>query len=148
MTQFRGKFVNKLDAKARVSVPASFRALVGGNALVLRRSTKHPCIEAWPPAAFADAVPATGPLAETTDEDDDIAYAMLADVTDVSFDPEGRMVLPRELMEHANLSAAVTFLGTRDHFQLWEPEAAEARIAASRAALAARRARPAAEDGA
>lgn len=140
MTQFRGRFTNKLDAKARVSVPAPFRAKLGGEALVLRRSTRHPCIEAWPASAFEVAEQAAGPLDSPTAEDDALAYALLADVVDILPDPEGRMVLPRELVEHAALDGSVTFLGRTGWFELWEPAAAEAMIAAARDQLAARQA--------
>lgn len=138
MTQFRGKFTNKLDAKARVSVPAPFRARLAGEGLVLRRSTRHPCIEAWPASHFDAAARAISPLDEPTEEDDAIAYALLADVLDISPDPEGRMVLPRDLLDHASLSAAVTFMGRGEYFELWEPDAAEAQIAAARERMAAR----------
>ncbi len=145
MTQFRGRFTNKLDAKARVSVPAPFRARLAGEGLVLRRSPRLPCIEAWPASAFEAVATPLSPLDQPSDDDDALAYALFADVVDITPDPEGRMVLPKELMEHAGLSGAVTFLGKINSFELWEPEAAEARIAAARAALATR---PAGKPGA
>ena len=138
MTQFRGKFTQKLDKKARVSVPASFRARLAGEGLVLRRSTRHPCVEAWPASRFDDTVRSTGPLDELSEEDDFLAYAMFADVVDAAPDPEGRIVLPEELMAHAGLDEGVTFLGRLTHFELWEPAAAETQIEAARARLAAR----------
>ena len=138
MTQFRGRFTNKLDAKARVSVPAPFRAGLGGEGLVLRRSPRLPCIEAWPASAFEAVATPLSPLDEPSPEDDALAYALFADVVDITPDPEGRMVLPKELMEHAALDGAVTFLGKINRFELWSPEAAEAQIAAAREMLAAR----------
>lgn len=138
MTQFRGRFTNKLDKKGRVSVPATFRARLGAEGLVLRRSTRHPCIEAWPASRFEETVRSTGPLDELSEEDDFLAYAMCSDVVDVAPDAEGRIVVPEELAAHAGLTEAVAFLGLPNHFELWEPAAAEERIEAARAMVAAR----------
>ena len=138
MTQFRGKFTNKLDKKARVSVPATFRARLGGEGLVLRRSTRHPCIEAWPASRFEEEVRSTGPLDELSEEDDFLAYAMCSDVVDTAPDAEGRIVLPEDLMAHAGLTETVTFLGRPQYFELWEPAAADAQIEQARAMVAAR----------
>lgn len=148
MTQFRGNITNKLDKKGRVSVPATFRDILAGEGLVLRRSWRHPCIEAWPASRFESEVASTGPLDELTEEDDHFAYAMCSDVVDLSPDSEGRVVLPEQLIAHANLSEGVTFMARRSFFELWEPTAAAAQIEASRAAMVARLAkRRAANDG-
>ncbi|MBY0337032.1 MAG: cell division/cell wall cluster transcriptional repressor MraZ [Acetobacteraceae bacterium] len=136
MTQFRGKITSRLDAKGRVSVPADFRKVLAGDAIVLRRSTRHLCLEAWPAAAFDADLPAPGPLDQLSPEDEAIALAMFADTTDVTPDPEGRVVLPRDLREFAGITDSVTFMGVRSHFQIWAPAAADAQIEAARAALA------------
>jgi MraZ protein len=136
MTQFRGKTTNRLDAKGRVSIPADFRKVLAGQAIVLRRSTRHPCLEAWPAAAFDEDLPAPGPLDQLSPDEEALALAMFADTTDVTPDPEGRVILPRDLRDFAGITDSVTFMGVRSHFQIWSPEAAEAQIEAARQALA------------
>lgn len=136
MTQFRGKITNKLDKKARVSIPATFRALLAGEGLVLRRSVRSPCIEAWPVATFNAQAHAIDPLQQMSEDEDNLEYAMCSDTVDVLPDAEGRVVLPEDLIAFANLSDNVTFLGRPGRFELWEPAAADARIAAGRAQLA------------
>jgi MraZ protein len=138
MTQFRGKFTNRLDGKGRVSVPATFRGRLAGQPLVLRRSTRHPCLEAWPAEAFDADAPQAGPLDEISPADDALAYAMFADTLDVVPDHEGRMILPRELRDFAGIDGAVTFMGRLAWFELWEPAAAEAMIEAARQAVVER----------
>lgn len=136
MTQFRGKFINGLDKKGRCSVPASFRARLAGEALVLRRSIRHPCIEAWPASAFDAAVSATTPLDEPSGDEDDKAYALYAGTMDATPDPDGRIILPTELAQFAGLTDSVAFLGRLERFELWEPAAAEAQIERARQAIA------------
>jgi len=137
MTQFRGKVTNRLDAKGRVSVPAAFRPALNG-ALVLRRSLRHACLEAWPTGSFDSQHLQAAPMDELTPEDDMLAYAMYSDTADLALDPEGRVVLPKEARDFANIGDQVTFLGRPGYFELWEPAAAEAMIERARQAYAAR----------
>lgn len=146
MTQFRGKFTNGLDKKGRCSVPASFRARLAGDALVLRRSVSpdHRYIEAWPAAQFDAASRDTSPLNPLSPEQNAEDYAYVVDVAEVTPDPDGRIILPKELIQYAGLSEEVSFLGRLNWFELWEPAAAERRIEEARRALAARTAASAA----
>src|SRR6266851_6888156 len=104
MTQFMGTHTNRLDAKGRVSIPASFRAaLKSGSAetdsakLILRPSHKHPCIEGWPAAAFNDLDVPMQRLDMFSDDQDDLAFTLYADAAALEPDKEGRIVLPAEL---------------------------------------------------
>jgi len=142
MTQFRGKFINGLDKKGRCSVPAPFRTRLAGDALVLRRSVhaEHRFIEAWPAAHFDSASREVTPLMQLSAEQDAEDYAYIVDVTEVTPDPEGRIYLPKDLMEHAGLSAegGVAFLGRLTRFEMWEPASAERRIEEARRTIASR----------
>ena len=140
MTQFRGKFINGLDKKGRCSVPAPFRTRLAGDALVLRRSVhaEHRFIEAWPASHFDSASRDVTPLMQLSAEQDAEDYAFIVDVTEVTPDPEGRIYLPKDLMEHAGLSDGIAFLGRLTRFELWEPAAAERRIEEARRIIGAR----------
>lgn len=140
MTQFRGKFTNGLDKKGRCSVPASFRARLAGDALVLRRSVSpdYCYIEAWPAAQFDAASRDTNPLNPLSPAQDAEDYAYVVDVAEVTPDPDGRIILPRDFIEYAGLTDEVAFLGRLNWFELWQPAAAERRIEEARRAIAAR----------
>lgn len=136
MTQFLGTHQNRLDAKGRVSVPAAFRTALRGSdgvaALVLRRSHKHPCIEAWPRSVF-DALDAPVERMDLfSDDQEDFATSLYSDAYPVEADKEGRIVLPEDLKLHAALTDAVTFMGMGRTFQIWEPAAADRRRAVAR----------------
>ena len=60
---------------------------------------------------------------------DAFEYAVLGSVHELSFDSEGRVVLPQALMAYAELSEAATFVGLGDHFEIWKPESFAAKIA-------------------
>jgi MraZ protein len=144
MTQFMGTHQNRLDAKGRVSIPASFRTVLRGGdgdgaaALVLRPSHKHPCIEGWPPAVFAALSSPLQAFDLFSEDQDDLAAALFADAWPMEADKEGRIVLPENLKAHAGLSDSVVFMGLGATFQIWEPMAAEQRRAAARERVRAR----------
>lgn len=141
MTQFKGTHLVRRDGKGRVSIPAPFRAVLKGDALangaangavVLRPSHKHPCIEGWHPDAFAAQGSQIQALPRFSDEEDDLALALYSDAVDAEPDKEGRIVLARDLAEHAQINEEVAFIGAGSHFQIWEPQAAQRRIAEAR----------------
>lgn len=137
MTQFKGTHVVRRDGKGRVSIPAPFRAVLkvdapANGAVVLRPSHKHPCIEGWHPDAFAAQGNQIQALPRFSDEEDDLALALYSDAVDAEPDKEGRIVLARELADHAGLGEEVAFIGAGSHFQIWEPQAAQRRIAEAR----------------
>lgn len=141
MAQFFGTYQNKLDAKMRVSVPASFRTLLKANStspasatvpFILRPSHQYPCIEAWPERAFEALAASLNDHEEFSEDHMALAMTICADAFPAETDKEGRIVLSADLAEHANVSDAVAFVGVGKIFQLWEPEAAEAHKAKAR----------------
>ena len=119
MDRFVSTFANKIDAKGRVSVPASFRA-------VLERDGYTPGIPGGIycyPSLDAPALDAGGQsLAKTidrlldglpdySDERDELSVALYGDVHIIAIDQDGRIVLPEALRAHAGLSTHVAFVG-------------------------------------
>ena len=137
MTQFLGTHTNRLDVKGRVSIPAPFRVALkdadGNTSLILRPSHKHNCIEGWSAAAFNTLAESMRHMPTFSDDQEDLALALYGEVTQLEPDREGRIVLPDELVMHANLKDSVRFIGLSAHFQMWEPEAAERRRAEAKA---------------
>jgi MraZ protein len=133
MTTFLGQHQNRLDAKGRVSVPSAFRGvlkdLTGSWEMILKPSVTHACIEAWPVTRFNNLAVSLNPLDVLSAEYEDVATAHFADATSVEADKDGRIMLSDELLKHAGLSDAVTFMGIGETFQIWAPAAAAARAA-------------------
>ncbi|MGE0223950.1 MAG: division/cell wall cluster transcriptional repressor MraZ [Acetobacteraceae bacterium] len=142
MTQFLGTYFNKLDAKGRVSVPAQFRTLLRagssgaessvGVPIILRQSHQYHCIEGWSQKGFESLAGSLSDYEQFSQEHDDFAMALYSDAFQMETDKEGRIVLPAELVAHAELTDTVAFLGLGRSFQIWEPAAAERRRAEAR----------------
>ncbi len=137
---FLSSFVNKIDKKGRVSVPAPFRAALGNDAagIVVFRSLQHEALECCSVSHLEvlsrsleklDLSPETYELIETT---------IFGGSVQVPFDGEGRVVLPQHLTSAVGVSDEAAFVGRRKTFQIWEPKKLAAHEAAARKAAGAR----------
>ncbi len=137
MVQFFGIHENRLDVKGRVSVPAPFRAAVKADAetisLVLRPSYIPGCVEAWPRAAYELWQRKLDELDHFDPKREALATLVYSEAWPLETDPQGRIMLPAELVAYANIKDAVNFCGRGDHFHIWEPAAGAAFRAATRA---------------
>ena len=111
MAQFTGTFEGTFDAnKSRLSVPATFRATLsafGTNVMVLRPSSHSPCLDCWPEPQFAAEVERRTDELDPFSADYDTRVAeLVGDAITITLDTDGRVVLPRQLVEHAQLRAS------------------------------------------
>jgi MraZ protein len=136
MGLFLSTFVNKVDRKGRVSVPATFRATLAPQpfqGIIAYRSFTNACIE----GCGMDFMERLSDSAQTLDafspEQEDLSALIFADARQLSWDPEGRILLPEDVMTHAGISEAAAFVGKGQTFQIWSPEAYRALEAEIRA---------------
>jgi MraZ protein len=140
MSLFMGLHQSRLDAKGRVSIPAPFRAVLRARAhdretpdLVMRASHNFNCIEGWAARDIVQLSEKLDVLAEFSAEANDLNLVLFGEAQSLPLDREGRVVLPEQMLEHAQIKDAITIVGTRNTFQLWEPAAYERRRAEARA---------------
>jgi len=120
---FLSTFINKIDSKGRVSVPASFRAALIGHAstaIVAYPSIKFEAIEAAGSDRFEELATRVDRLPEFSDERDSLS-SILADSQPLPFDSEGRIMLTQKLVAHAGLQSNAAFVGLGRTFQIWDP---------------------------
>ena len=132
---FLSTVTNNLDAKGRVSVPADFRSTISNDSM----RSPFDGIVIWPsldgnylggrryipngglPSFF-------GPERSTTILNVQ-RYNMqyLLHRGSLAFDGGGRVSLPKDMHEFANLNGKVTFVGLGRRFEIWNPELLEER---------------------
>lgn len=144
MALFVGRHLNKIDKKGRTSVPKPFRASFEDQnfrGMYAYPSFKFPAIAACG-EEFMTLL--SDSLSEETDlfsdDQDDLAAVILENATQVSFDGDGRVILPQDLLDHAGITDEALFVGRGREIFIWEPKAYEihAREAFERAKLAKR----------
>ncbi|RTR19162.1 MraZ family transcriptional regulator [Azospirillum griseum] len=136
MAVFLSTYVNKVDRKGRVSIPAQFRQSLAKTSapstIYLWPSLNHQALE----GADQDYLDVLSESLESPDLDaaerDLIETFIFGKSIPVPMDGEGRIVLPRELAEFAGIEEEASFIGRRKTFQIWEPNALKAHEATLR----------------
>ena len=121
---FLSTYVNKVDRKGRVSVPATFRAALAAQrfpGIVVFPSYKYPALDGNGIDRMEELMARLDTLEEFSDEHENLAALLFAPSQRLPFDPEGRIVLPPELVEHAFIADSAAFVGLGKSFQIWEP---------------------------
>ena len=128
MALFIDSFVNKVDRKGRVSVPATFRAALAGqnfHGIVALPSFKYPAVQ----CAGIDWMQGLGDSLKQvdlfSDQHDDLTATLFPDAKQLAFDGEGRIVLPDVLAKHAGIGGLAAFVGRGSIFEIWEPKTFE-----------------------
>jgi MraZ protein len=125
MGGFVATFVNRLDQKGRVSVPAPFRAVLareGQDAVYCYPALDQQAIDAGG-ARLQDAIAARLEPFETFSEDHEIlSTAFYGESRVLKIDPDGRIILPEEFRAYAGVTDTAVFVGQGFKFQIWEPE--------------------------
>lgn len=126
MALFLSTYVNKVDRKGRVSVPAPFRAALADQpfqGIVVVRSNLHPALEGFAFSAMQDISDRLDHFDMFSPEQDDLATAIFGGATQLPFDGDGRVLIPQELRDFAGIDAQASFVGLGRKFQIWEPGA-------------------------
>jgi MraZ protein len=129
MALFIDTFVNKIDRKGRVSVPAPFRAALSGQAfhgIVALPSFKFKAVQCagidWM-EGIKTRLSSNADL--FSEEHDDLTMALFSSAKQLAFDGEGRVQLPEDLAKAADIGDVAAFVGRGEHFEIWEPAALE-----------------------
>jgi MraZ protein len=128
MTPLVGRHIHKIDKKGRVSVPKLFRDSFAGQdfaGLFAYPLFKVAAIEACGEDFMSRLSESLEDMDLFSDEHDDLASVILGNAHPLPFDPEGRVVLPEELLDFAGISGDVLFVGQGARLQMWEPAAYE-----------------------
>lgn len=124
MSLFLSTYINKVDKKGRVSVPANFRAALGKEefqGVVVYSSFVNECIEACGMqrmARLSDSIDNMDPYSAGRDA---FATTMLGGSFQLPFDGEGRIILPEALMQEIGVVEQAVFVGKGATFEIWAP---------------------------
>ena len=134
MGLFLSTYVNKVDRKGRVSVPAAFRTVLSGQnstGILTFRSFKHNALDCSGLARVQEMAAQLDTIPEFSEEYENLT-ALFADMKTLPLDPEGRIILPEDLLQFVGITDSVAFVGQGKNFQIWEPAAQEAHQEARR----------------
>jgi MraZ protein len=140
---FRGEFTQKVDGKARVSIPAPFRRALesgdpgqtGGPRVVIVYGGDRQYLECYSIAEMARIERSIGRMAIGSPQRKYLERHMITLSQTVEIDTDGRIVLQAKSREKIGMGslkdgADAVFAGTLNKFQIWHADTYAADIAA------------------
>lgn len=120
---FIGEHHHSIDEKGRVQIPAKWRSLLAGGAVVTKGFDGS--LKCYPLAAWQEIAARLAELPQSQPNVRAYVRQTLAGAVDVEVDKLGRIVLPGLLRQFAGLKKQVVLAGLHDHLELWDSEAWE-----------------------
>lgn len=131
MALFLSTYLNRIDKKGRVSVPATFRPALTApdfSGFVAFPSVKLAALECCSYARMQEMSDRHDTLPQFSEQHENLAL-YFSEAQLLAFDGEGRISLTETLCRHAGITDTVAFVGNGKTFQMWEPQQLTARNA-------------------
>lgn len=125
--RFTGIIPAKSDAKGRVFFPSAFRKqLRNAEApLVLKRDAYQPCLTVYPQEAWEEEVATLSARLNRWNPAEAMVFRrFMAEAECFTLDAAGRFLLPRHLLQAADIGRELVFVGVGDRVELWSKERA------------------------
>lgn len=132
MAGFKGQAEYSIDEKGRVALPAKMRRALNPDAkdtFVATRGFEH-CVFLYPLNQWEHMETELGALNMFRREAREVVREMSRWADEVTLDGQGRISLPRTLIEFAELTVGnggkAIIIGAFDHIEIWDPSRFEA----------------------
>lgn len=133
--QFLGNIEAKVDAKARVFVPASFRKMLLSmecSDLVIRKDIFQNCLTLYPISVWNEEVNKlrTG-LNRWDKKQQHVFRQFVSEAERLEMDASGRILIPRRCLQSIGVESDIRFLGVGCTIELWAKGEFESTLASS-----------------
>lgn len=128
MAGFKGQAEYSVDSKGRVAIPAKMRSAVNPaakGAFTLTRGFEE-CIFLYPADRWEEIEEDISSLNTFNREARAFSRIIMMWAEEVTPDGQGRVSLPKSLMEFAGITDRALIIGSLDHIEIWDPARFEA----------------------
>ncbi len=127
---FLDQLTSKVDAKGRVSIPATHRSVLANGdpeckdgknpQMVLAHSKSHKhCLRGFTVKAYMKLRKKLSKM-QNGDDKDRVAEMLIEMVTVLQVDDNGRIILRKDIRERFDIGPQAVFVGSDDHLQIWD----------------------------
>jgi len=124
MSSFIGKFYHALDPKGRVMLPVPLRDVLHKNynahKLYITNSAFDKCLHIYPSEEWAHLEEKVRALPKMDEAVKFYLRRVVASATELSLDKQGRILIPYELRQDANISNEIVIVGQIEKIEIWE----------------------------
>lgn len=117
---FTGEFRHTIDSKGRIAVPAKFRYDLGEKCVVSRYLDG--CLAIYSSERWEKETNYLNSLNQNNSKIRKYVRDRFKNTDECNFDVQGRINIPTNLMEIAQLKKNVVFTGAGDHVELWDQD--------------------------
>lgn len=133
MAGFKGQAEYSVDVKGRVAIPAKMRNALrpaARNTFTITRGIDR-CIYLYAQDDWEEMEERFSKLNSFRTEERDFLRLTMMWAEEVTFDGQGRIGIPKPLMEHAGVTERALIIGVLDRIEIWNPEAFGKRLQAA-----------------
>jgi len=124
ITSFTGEYVNLIDQKKRLSIPSKFRKSLdpsNDKTFVVTKGFDK-CLVLYPTIEWSRLEHQLSRLNSIKERHRSFVRSVVRYATYVRYDSQGRIPLPENLLEYANVNKSVNIIGMIKKIELWNPE--------------------------
>ena len=135
MNYLIGTYECKIDVKGRLLIPSAFKkqlAPVIPKGFVLKRAVFQNCLELYPLAQWEELIKKVNSLNRFKKKNNDFIRRFTAGVKFIELDGNGRLLIPKDLIEFSNINRDVTLSSSVNIIEIWDKSSYEKAIADSR----------------
>ena len=124
---FTGEYYNTLDSKSRLSIPAKFRKAlnpINDRTFVLTRGFDN-CLLLYPVSEWSKVEEQLSFLSSMKGRHRNFIRSIVRHASYAQYDSQGRILIPENLGEFANIDKDVTVIGVIKKIELWSPQVLE-----------------------
>jgi MraZ protein len=118
---FLGEFTHTIDDKGRLTLPAKFRPVLGQGVVITRGIDK--CLFIFTLDEFQRIADKVSELPMTQADGREFSRHFFSGASDVEVDKQGRILIPQNLREYAELDGDVMVTGVNKRIEVWNVNA-------------------------
>jgi MraZ protein len=116
---FLGEFAHTIDDKGRLTIPAKFRDDLASGIVITRGLDG--CLWAYSRAEWEQLAEKISHLPTTNLAARNFARFMFSNAFDSIPDRQGRVLIPQNLRDYANIESDTIIIGVMNRLELWHP---------------------------
>jgi MraZ protein len=122
MQHFIGTYECRADVKGRIMLPAALKKQLSASlqkSFVLKRAVFNNCLEFYPLDQWKSLMEKVNSLNRFNKKNNDFIRRFTAGVKLVEVDATGRLLIPKDLIKHANISKEVVVSSAVNILEIW-----------------------------
>ena len=131
MKHFIGTYECKADAKGRIMLPVALKKQLAENlndGFVLKRAVFNACLELYPLKQWEALMEKVNQLNRFNKKNNDFIRRFTAGVRLVEIDTSGRLLIPKDLVQHAGISKETVISSAVNILEIWDKDRYEEAI--------------------